>query len=404
MQIKLFVFFLILSIMNYARAEDVCVETNRTCVEGAETRVVEGLSVYKSCWKYDIEYACQSQTNYLDYCTGIKSIAGCSLISTTCDKLNTNSICEEYSNIYKCHSSNSNNTLTIDYTHTIAQNNSNLKSCSEEEIQNNCAFVGNRCIDENCSETRKDYICVNSIFLDDCANYDVSKCTLEKEECVTSECVSKKYTYKCITDEDSKICENPTVSCLDGSCVDDEDDYDNSKEFIQAVSSLEGVNETATTFNAEDLKLLSGDGKKCGIKILSAKNCCNDSGWAGSMMDCDTEELQLAEMNKSKQCYYIGQYCGQKESLTGTCLETKKSYCCFSSKLARIINVAGRQQLNISFGSAESPDCRGLTTDEIGLVNFSKIDFSEFTDDVQSQIKDTNLNERIENAVKKVYQ
>lgn len=66
------------------------------------------------------------------------------------------------------------------------------------------------------------------------------------------------------------------------------------------------------------------------------------------------------------------------------CLEKKRGYCQFDSKLARIVQLQGRNgQLRIGFGAASSPDCRGITQDELQKISFDRLDFSDFFDDLQ---------------------
>ena len=51
----------------------------------------------------------------------------------------------------------------------------------------------------------------------------------------------------------------------------------------------------------------------------------------------------------------------------------------------------GRGQLGLSFGKAKSPDCRGLSPEELQRINFERIDYSDYYNDIQA--KTTLLNE-----------
>jgi conjugal transfer mating pair stabilization protein TraN len=53
----------------------------------------------------------------------------------------------------------------------------------------------------------------------------------------------------------------------------------------------------------------------------------------------------------------------------------------YNSKLARIINEQGKPQL----GKAKS-DCSGFTPEELSLLDFSRIDFTEFINDVKQNV------------------
>lgn len=94
------------------------------------------------------------------------------------------------------------------------------------------------------------------------------------------------------------------------------------------------------------------------------------------ILSCDQDEQVLAMKRGSNLCHQVGSYCSSK--FFGVCLETKESYCCYNSRLARIINEQGRVQLNRGWGDPKGPDCSGLTTDELNRLDFSTMDLSEF--------------------------
>lgn len=82
----------------------------------------------------------------------------------------------------------------------------------------------------------------------------------------------------------------------------------------------------------------------------------------------------------------VGEFCSKK--VLGVCLEKKRSYCQFDSKLAQIVQQQGRNgQLRISFGSAKHPDCRGITVDELQKIQFNRLDFTNFYEDLMNNQK-----------------
>ena len=92
-------------------------------------------------------------------------------------------------------------------------------------------------------------------------------------------------------------------------------------------------------------------------------------------------------IGKAKQhnyAVYIGKYCSHK--ILGVCTEHREGYCVFNGLLAKDIQQQGRvQQLGIGFGSAKSPDCSGISVDDLQKINFSKIDFSNLEGSLQKQ-------------------
>ncbi len=62
-----------------------CVEDSNTCVEGAETRLINGHSVHRACWRYAKEFTCDGTTAVEDsHCQELRD-QGCSPIGQTCD-------------------------------------------------------------------------------------------------------------------------------------------------------------------------------------------------------------------------------------------------------------------------------------------------------------------------------
>lgn len=90
--------------------------------------------------------------------------------------------------------------------------------------------------------------------------------------------------------------------------------------------------------------------------------------------------------------------------MLGACLQKKHTYCVFDSKLARIVQQQGRGgQLHIGFGSGKSPDCRGVSMDELASIKFDHLDFTDFYSELQSNVKlpdQKQLTDRIAEQIK----
>lgn len=107
------------------------------------------------------------------------------------------------------------------------------------------------------------------------------------------------------------------------------------------------------------------------------------------MKACDQTSMETAMQAGSGYCHEVGTYCKKKIPLLG-CVQKATSYCCFNSKLARIIHEQGRPQLkNFSgWGNSSSPQCRGFTPDEFAAINFAEIDLSEYVEDMVKKATD----------------
>lgn len=93
-------------------------------------------------------------------------------------------------------------------------------------------------------------------------------------------------------------------------------------------------------------------------------------------LSCDKDENVLAMKRGASLCRGTGSYCASR--FLGICRTRKQSYCCFNSRLARLINEQGRAQIGKGWGSARDPDCSGFTVGELQGLNFAAMDLSEF--------------------------
>ncbi len=92
--------------------------------------------------------------------------------------------------------------------------------------------------------------------------------------------------------------------------------------------------------------------------------------------ECEEAEFELGAQRELRNCHYIGSYCSNDTFLG--CIEKTESYCCFNSPLSRIIQEQVRPQLNMSWGSPETPQCNGIPTGKLEAVDWSDVDLSEW--------------------------
>ncbi len=109
---------------------------------------------------------------------------------------------------------------------------------------------------------------------------------------------------------------------------------------------------------------------------------------------CDQQDFETALLDGSGMCHFVGSYCVARIPFIG-CIQKARSFCCFNSKLGRIIHEQGRPQLTAfdGFGVPKNPECRGFTPAEFQALNFSDMDLSEYYDELatrsEAQLKDT---------------
>jgi len=119
---------------------------------------------------------------------------------------------------------------------------------------------------------------------------------------------------------------------------------------------------------------------------------------------CNATSVLTACYKEMGLCHYVGKRCVKKWPAVG-CVQRSKVYCCYNSKLARIINEAARQQLETlqGWGSAKFPVCRGLYPEEFQMLDFSKIDLSEWYEDIKTRAME-NIQQKMEENVEKFKQ
>lgn len=121
------------------------------------------------------------------------------------------------------------------------------------------------------------------------------------------------------------------------------------------------------------------------------------------MQACDTLSMETSMAADSGFCHELGTYC--KTKWLGECVQKAKSYCCFNSKMARIIHEQGRAQLNTfdGFGSVKEPECRGFSPEEFQSLDFSQIDMTEYYNDLVHNTQQS-IQESLNNMTQDYYE
>jgi len=224
------------------------------------------------------------------------------------------------------------------------------------------------------SSTSKCETLASSIIACPLGNYPCIKYTDGNYYCSSYECYDIQNTPTQITDTPEGINDKQN----DGTITD------------------EGCIGTIYIFNGQDMRC-----RPPGVQTGGSDCCKKEETWFG-LGRCSERERILSRLRSwgdlEGNCHYIGSYCSEK--WFGVCVQRKKTYCCFSSPLARIIHEQGRPQLGIGWGTPKSPNCRGFTPEEFQKLDFSKIDFSEW---IEEKVK-ANISPSIQTSISSVIQ
>jgi len=192
------------------------------------------------------------------------------------------------------------------------------------------------------------------------------------------------------------------IPCIDGHCVDKS--YNSNNEMMDSVSRLYAISEMKGVTDL-NFKLFAGYAAHCSKKPTDYSNCCKLNGGANNWghnlgARCSKDEQTLIEQRKKNLCVYVG------KSTSGSVLKINKHHwCCFGNILNKVLQVEGRKQLGMSFGSGGNTDCRGLTLEELLRLDFDKMDFTEFEAEILKKMKlpkDNDLQERIRGSMPNV--
>lgn len=317
----------------------------------------------------------------------------------------------------------------------------------------------NGVIVNGCWKSQKTYSCEQGgTTLSDCQQFVNKGCEQIGSVCTAKDsngkCLSYSQTYRC--EKTPARTENQTIcvqaNCIDGKCYQESNEPDT--DFGQAVAMMEVAREAGVYGEVDatkTMKVFNGEGGTCTVKLLAGHNimsCCkeikvnvdkasnnstnskqsqamgnnpdqpaqqtegstyqyddlyNDDsktmtslqgdltlGW----LECTEEERGLAVKRGGSLCSHAKTWCSKSLPLIG-CTEESRSYCCFKSILAKIINREGRKQLGLSLET-----CEGISVEQLQKLDFSKIDMTEFTESVVP--KNIDLGDRAEKIKQRV--
>jgi conjugal transfer mating pair stabilization protein TraN len=257
--------------------------------------------------------------------------------------------------------------------------------CTDADLQTR--VIDGVSVTQPCWEWQRSYSCVTRSTASDCAEIEnQGTCRFLREECLTdgTPCETWERIYECPlpagdTATLQYVCDGD-VYCIDGSCETIERKAND--EFKDAVTALHAMDEASREFDPETLTLFRGTRNTCSSKVFGVLNCCKGKGFPLIpgisllvALGCSREEVLLHERDAQGLCAYVGTYCSDK--LLGVCLTKKKVYCCFESKLSRILQEQGRRQLPKPWDKPKEEQCEGFSLDEFARLDLSQMDFSE---------------------------
>lgn len=351
------------------------------------------------CLEYKTNYNCVDEEFNHNKCDLFKSDTQCAIHSSNCNNYNQEfNKCINQTSRFECdYKKEFDNYDNIDYEFTY---DSNLLNYDESDCHNykndpnSCKLSDKKCLltDQNniCHKYQNNYQCQNN---------PNSKCNILSTECnfLRSKCSQFDNQDACLIENKHYFCpnkidninsdNNDILMCDMSDYIANNQDEEEENDFGKSVSHMKMLEEAGDDFINDPLSIFTGTANSCNQDKSSYNNCCKAGGWGNDigLGGCSYNEEKLQLQSKNKQCIYVGSHCSKK--VLGKCIRNQHSYCCFNSKIAKLIQEQGKSQLGKSFGNSNFPNCTGLTESDIVNIDFSKIDFSEITDDIISKTK-----------------
>lgn len=368
-----------------------CYQTAETCVEGPETRTIGGYPVQRDCWRYRASYTCVSQ-NSTDDCQPLRD-RGCSQVDSRCMDTNPQGACMLYEQTWQCR--------------VAAGTTSTVTNCGGQQF-----CLDGRCFDTGYAPDADFARAVAGLEAQREAGRYLDPNTLEVFKGYDNRCRKKLFGL---------------VNCCKGGGTDG--------SLFSAFSLITGAGGQAIgaigssytydalfTADAPDLviagfeALFGAGGGSSALAGLIAGDLSVGSfvtslvpgPWTLAMLaiqlsgllSCEDAEQVLAMKRDNRLCHGVGSYCSMRLPIIRTCIETTETYCCFNSRLSRIINEQGRAQLGRGWGGAQGPDCSGFALAQLQALDFSRMDLTEFYAEIAPTLP--NLGDLQQRAQQKV--
>lgn len=374
-------------------------EAGPTCIEPGATRVINGLSVTKECWRYEEKWACEDPAGVAEStCDKLETNPACTEVgSSVCVETLPNGTCSHYERTFQC-------VLQEGATETVADC-SDQKFCMDMGGGNIMCFKSGSPADQDFAQTVTAlemarqmgvYLDPNSLTVfngtpDKCREgyFGLKQCCETENMGGTTNSATAGAALQFTYQAGKEI-----VQFLGSSYVHDFL-FNSSSTMLSTLSGL-------YTAGGASYAALASEFTVYGFEFtFSLETGLNYVGFdpvlfaasvaitvALKLMECEQSEQTLSIRRGAGLCEYVGSYCSKK--VLGSCVERTKGFCCFNSRLAKIISVDGRKQLGKTFGDPAAPDCSGFTAEELELIDFSAIDFSEFITEVTKNMPDTS--------------
>ncbi|WP_043810306.1 conjugal transfer protein TraN [Rubrivivax gelatinosus] len=376
-----------------------CQRASHTCVEPAETRTVQGVKLYKDCWRWEDQYSCVA-TSPTNDCEKLKSDPACTYESESCVETDPKLGCILKDVRYSCVTkAGSTNTVQDCSTRSACVGETCWDTGSPADGDFAQAVIANEIARQGGMYATEDFKLFNGV-KEECREGwgGLKKCCKESPGAKSNNDILMKAGFSGLQAVGKQAANVGSKYVFDYMYQGADWIQMSSKSGAFAYNSVTGDIGAFQPTNFQPSFELYGFGWSAGAAPTGATTFGNGFYFdpysfmiavaimvITDLMSCEPSEQQLGMHRQAGLSIYVGAYCSKKTA--GACVQESQVYCSYNSKLARILSEQGRKQINRPFapgGDAKKADCSGFTTDEFAALDFSKIDLSEFVDDVMN--------------------
>jgi conjugal transfer mating pair stabilization protein TraN len=382
-----------------------CTLAEKVCLQPAETRVIDGLPVYKDCWEWRETYTCITSTLTSD-CGDLLDNSHCVPKAVTCLESNPDGGCGLLERVFSCQTSagatsteadcsgqkfcldgnciDTGHAADADFARVVASMEAMREAGMYLDEGSLTLFNGKggscskklgglvNCCKAKSAAAPSNNLAMGSIAKGIGAGYDYARSTYMYDTLFQSD--APDWVLKSMYGADAGAALSPTFSY-----------YGFTAGF-------------GTTLGPGAIELFNNGSFVVGFDPVSFGISIAVQFVLNDLLSCDQSDQMVAMRKSNRLCHFLGSYCSKK--FLGACLTKKEGYCCFNSHLSRIINEQGREQLGKGWGAPQAANCTGFTAQELQALDFSRMDLTEFYAEITpNQVDMAAIRGAIENRI-----
>lgn len=165
-----------------------CYIAEEKCVEGPETRIINGVAVYKECWRKELAFACAA-AGASNSCQVLAS-KGCQPVGEkVCERIGADGACAQYSQKYHCVNTDPIEGDNITPEGTPSKPGFDLLTCKTATEGMTCKASSYSCMQTNdkgeCIQRKYIYNCTQSLNENSCVALEkLPECEVRKSTCI----------------------------------------------------------------------------------------------------------------------------------------------------------------------------------------------------------------------------